>query len=62
MKAKTIDRLQLTKKKFAALNKNNLDKDEQAIGLGICPNCGATGLRRDGGCMSCLSCGWSACG
>ena len=30
-------------------------------GLGICPHCGSKALRRDGGCESCLSCGWSAC-
>ena len=30
-------------------------------GLEICPNCGSRALKRDGGCESCLSCGWSAC-
>ena len=30
--------------------------------LKVCPNCGAKFLRLDGGCASCLSCGWSACG
>lgn len=30
-------------------------------GLEVCPHCGSKALRLDSGCMSCLSCGWSAC-
>lgn len=26
-----------------------------------CPSCGSGRVRRDGGCPSCLSCGWSRC-
>ena len=60
-KAKPIDRLELTRRKFA--NKYHAENIASADeGLKICPVCGLKSLRLDGGCMSCLSCGWSACG
>ena len=68
MKAKTIDRLELTKKKFAPKQQehdyglDNLPPDIDIHNLKTCPMCGSQSLRLDGGCMSCLSCGWSACG
>ena len=85
-KAKTLDRLELTRRKFSQttakdiaeeLHKELIEKVERAkwgaiydapknepeehFGLQVCPNCGSKALRLDGGCMSCLSCGWSAC-
>ena len=57
MKAKTLDRVELTRQKFG------MKKAESAQqGLQECPHCGGKSLRLDGGCMSCISCGWSACG
>ena len=58
MKAKPIDRIELTRRKFS---KQNLHEDFTP-GLQECPNCHSKSLKLDGGCMSCLSCGWSACG
>ena len=70
-KAQTIDRLEYTRRRFA--KQLGLDEPQQEVqpqkheahkvehGLGICPHCGSRALRRDGGCESCLSCGWSAC-
>ena len=56
-KAKTLDRLELTRRKFSRTQQ----QQQEEHGLQICPNCGSKALRLDGGCMSCLSCGWSAC-
>lgn len=56
-KAKTIDRLELTRRKFA-----HHESKQEDDGLKECPMCGSQSLRLDGGCKSCLSCGWSACG
>ena len=61
-KAKTLDRLELTRKKFGMSQKEHVQQEQQEEhGLKVCPNCGSKALRLDGGCMSCLSCGWSAC-
>ena len=62
-KAKTIDRLALTRSKFKHLNheKQQPEQQDNNHGLQVCPNCGSKALRLDGGCMSCLSCQWSAC-
>ena len=62
MKAKTIDRLELTRKKFAAKLNEEVPPDIDIHTLKECPMCGSLSLRLDGGCMSCLSCCWSACG
>ena len=68
MKAKTIDRLQLTKQKFArnlSLDNIQLSEDlppEPNIHGDICPNCGAKKLIHESGCVKCLDCSWSACG
>ena len=56
-KAKTLDRLELTRRKFSRTQQ----QQQEEHGLKVCPNCGSKALRLDGGCMSCLSCGWSAC-
>ena len=69
-KAQTIDRLELTRKKFA--KQLGLDdaqheahqeapKDEH-YGLSTCPMCEQMTLVHEGGCSHCPSCGWSACG
>lgn len=64
MKAKTIDRLALTRQKFGA--KMYGDKQEtqpdRHEGYSICPNCGQETLIHEDSCMHCRSCGWSACG
>ena len=59
-KAKTLDRLELTRKKFSR-NQQQHQEQQEEHGLQVCPNCGSKALRLDSGCMSCLSCGWSAC-
>ena len=69
--AKSIDRLEYTRRRFA--KQLGLDEPQQKVqtqkhevhevvhGLDTCPHCGSKALRRDNGCASCLSCGWSAC-
>ena len=64
--AKSIDRLEYTRRRFA--KQLGLDdtpqesrQNESQHGLEVCPFCGSKALRLDSGCMSCLSCGWSAC-
>ena len=67
--AKTIDHLEYTRRRFAKqLGLDETPRESQKYeshevepGLEICPHCGSKALRRDGGCESCLSCGWSAC-
>ena len=62
MKAKTIDRLKLTKQKFShSLNLEDLPPEPNIHG-DICPNCGANKLIHESGCVKCLNCSWSACG
>ena len=68
-KAQTIDRLEYTRRRFAKQlgldepQQEEMQRNSQQVehGLEVCPNCGSKSLRLDGGCMSCLSCGWSAC-
>ncbi|MBQ4401278.1 MAG: hypothetical protein II832_03845 [Synergistaceae bacterium] len=63
MKAKTIDRLQLTRDKFRHLNIDTSDlPQEPNIHGNMCPNCGQNTLIHESGCVKCPSCGWSACG
>ena len=59
-KAKTIDRLELTRNKF----KGNVHQTETEghYGLSECPMCKRLTLKHEGGCVQCTSCGWSACG
>lgn len=61
-KARTIDRLELTRKKFG--HKLNLDDlpPEPDIHGDTCPYCGAKKLVHESGCVKCLNCSWSACG
>lgn len=70
-KAKTIDRLQLTKEKFGKLNNEkahsiNIDVSELPpepdIHGDTCPHCGQNTLIHESGCVKSPSCGWSACG
>ena len=60
MKAKTIDRLELTKKKFSR-SFEDLPPEPDIHG-DICPHCGAKKLIHESGCVKCLNCSWSACG
>ena len=65
-KAKTIDRLELTRKKFAKQlgledTQKEAPKDEH-YGLSTCPYCEQLTLVHEGGCEHCTNCGWSACG
>ena len=76
-KAKTIDRLALTREKFGGrvtpsksigLEDEGLTAsksrrlDEHREGYSTCPSCGQETLIHEDGCMHCRSCGWSACG
>ena len=72
-KAKTIDRLELTRKKFAkqlglddsaseAKHEAPKEEHEEHYGVSSCPMCGQMTLIHEGGCSRCPSCGWSACG
>ncbi len=69
---KQLDPLEMTLKRFPHLRKHNQvpqtkpepeqqPQQDNNHGLQVCPNCGAKALRLDGGCSSCLACGWSAC-
>ena len=72
---KKLDPLEMTLKRFPHLRKhkdnlnpsistglnNQPEQQDTNHGLQICPNCGSKALRLDGGCSSCLACGWSAC-
>ena len=67
MKAKTIDRLALTRQKFGAKMYGDKKLTEQVSsehreGYSTCPSCGQQTLIHEDGCMHCRSCGWSACG
>ena len=65
-KAKTIDRLELTRKKFAPKLEHDYGIDnlppEPDIHGDVCPHCGAKKLIHESGCVKCLNCSWSACG
>ncbi len=70
-KAKTIDRLKLTAKKFGWLD--GMDDVAPASGVedlppepkvkgDVCPMCGHHNLVHESGCVKCLYCSWSKCG
>lgn len=69
MKAQSIDRLALTRKKFGAKmygdtqspQEQQEQQEQHREGYSICPNCGQETLIHQNGCMNCPSCGWSAC-
>ena len=65
-KAKTIDRLELTRQKFGRKMYGDaigrFEHSEHREGYSTCPNCGQETLIHEDGCMHCRSCGWSACG
>ena len=64
-RAKSIDRLVLTRKKFGAKMYGDLTEkvsSQHREGYSKCPNCGQETLIHEDGCMHCRSCGWSACG
>lgn len=71
-KAKSIDRLELTRRNFGQKmygdsyypkTPEHYSKTlEHREGYSTCPNCGQETLIHEDGCMHCRSCGWSACG
>ena len=70
-KAKIIDRLELTKRKFNRLSSNFDDTPYEGVNElppepdihgDVCPNCGQKTLIHESGCVKCPSCSWSACG
>ena len=66
-KAKTIDRLELTRKKFSKVQGITLydgieNFPDTGIHGDICPNCGQKMLLHESSCVRCLACKWSACG
>lgn len=61
-KAKTLDRLELTRKKFGLASPSEQTRPEHKQGYSVCPNCGRETLIHDGGCEHCESCGYSKCG
>ena len=62
MKAKTIDRLALTRQNFGAKMYGDKHTTQHREGYSTCPHCGQETLIHEDGCMHCRSCGWSACG
>ena len=70
-KAKIIDRLELTKRKFSHSSSNFDDTPYEGVNElppepdihgDVCPNCGQKTLIHESGCVKCPSCSWSACG
>lgn len=70
MRAKSIDRLALTRAKFGAKmygdepvkGSNSTPLEQHREGYSTCPSCGQETLIHEDGCKHCRSCGWSACG
>lgn len=64
MKCKTIDRLELTRRKFGMVQKSSeyAQQKQHREGYSICPSCGLETLRHDGSCTLCENCGYSKCG
>lgn len=77
MKAKSIDRLALTREKFGTKMYGDRPEDGGRIpyekpvavnatqhreGYSTCPSCGRETLRHDGSCVLCENCGYSKCG
>lgn len=69
MEAKTLDRVELTRRKMQMATKrehfgevNKMVKDSSKQGYDKCPECGEMTLVHEGGCMHCTSCGFDACG
>ena len=74
-KAKTIDRLELTKRSSAYLRNRDKNKEPQPPIISdippdidihtlgdVCPMCGKSALIHESGCVKCLACSWSKCG
>ena len=62
MKCKSIDRLDLTRKRFPHMYGDEKEiQQDQREGNSICPSCGQETLIHEDGCKHCRSCGWSAC-
>lgn len=72
-KAKTLDRLELTKRKMAfrenMRNAKNVtpapgaeDFPEPDTSGDVCPMCGHHNLIHESGCVKCTYCSWSKCG
>ena len=67
-KCRTIDRLELTRKNSRLLRNNDApqakapETPEPEHHGGLCPKCGQNTLHFMEGCMTCVACGWSACG
>ncbi len=73
MKAKPLDRVELTRRKMAfkeamkhahevpAAPGAEEHQEPEIIG-DICPFCGRNTLVHESGCVKCIACGWSKCG
>ncbi len=63
-KAKTLDRLELTRQKFGSKMYGDIEapKLQHREGYSTCPMCGLDTLRHDGSCVLCENCGYSKCG
>ena len=71
-KAKTLDRLELTRRKFAHAKEHSENTTPHKTlseitglpplsNLTVCPECGSESVIHESGCERCLTCGWSAC-
>ena len=68
MKAKPLDRVELTRRKMQMKSEqNHFGEVNKMVSKGefhgdICPFCGNNSLLHESGCVKCTHCGWSACG
>ena len=77
MKAQTLDRIELTKRKMAfkeaikhaddipaypGVEELLREENERKKNGDFCPVCGRTKLIHESGCVKCIACGWSKCG
>lgn len=72
-KAKTLDRIELTRRKMAfqemikhadevTAAHGAEEHQEQRLHGDICPFCGRNTLIHESGCVKCIACHWSKCG
>ena len=60
-KCKSLDRLELTRRKMAGKPEVERKAEQQEQHFDKCPKCGQYTLVHESGCEHCTSCGYDAC-